>query len=160
MIRRILPLIALLVLPGGFVAAQEKLPDGAKVAKLEARPAAIKLTGPFTYSQILVTATLDSGETVDVTRAAMFDRPAGFVSIVNGLVRPTADGAGDIVVSLAGQSLKIPFTATTRSSVGFSGFQPSGRTPIAGSKFLGTFLINAAEPPHPPCQPKGSYPDG
>ena len=55
MIRRILPLIAVLVLPGGFAAAQEKLPDGAKLAKLEARPAAVKLTGPFTYAQILVT---------------------------------------------------------------------------------------------------------
>ena len=59
MIRRILPLIAVLALPGGFAAAQEKLPEGAKVAKLDARPAAIKLTGPFTYAQILVTATLD-----------------------------------------------------------------------------------------------------
>ena len=114
MIRRILPLLALLVLPGGFAAAQEKLPDGAKVAKLEARPAAIKLTGPFTYAQILVTATLDTGETVDVTRVAKIEVPANLAAVSpNGLVRPTADGTGDIAVSLGDKSLRIPLSVTT-----------------------------------------------
>ena len=113
MIRRILPLIAVLALPGGFVAAQEKLPDGAKVAKLDARPATIKLTGPFTYSQINITATLDTGEMLDVTRIAKIGTGKELVSISpNGLVRPIADGAGDIMVSLAGQTLKIPLTIT------------------------------------------------
>ena len=54
--------------------AQEKLPDGAKVAKLDVRPAAVELDGPFAYAQLLVTATLDNGETVDVDPLAKFDR--------------------------------------------------------------------------------------
>ncbi len=113
MIRRFLPLIALLALPGGFAAAQEKLPDGAKVAKLEARPAAIKLTGPFTYAQILVTATLDTGETVDVTRVAKIEVVKELVSFSpNGLVRPVTDGEGTIFITHGDKSLMIPLSVT------------------------------------------------
>ena len=108
MLRKFLPLLAVLVLPG-LAAAQEKLPDGAKIAKIEARPAAVKLDGPFAYSQILVTATLDSGEQIDVTRIATIQTPK-LVTAVNGLVRPVADGTGDIAVSLADKSVKIPLT--------------------------------------------------
>ena len=105
---RLLPIAAaiLLVAPG-FASAQEKLPDGAKVLKLEARPAAMKLDGPFAYSQILISARLDNGEVVDGTRIAKIDVP-GFVKIIAGLVRPVADGSGEIVVSVGSQSLRIP----------------------------------------------------
>jgi hypothetical protein len=91
--------------------AQEKLPDGAKVLKLEARPAAVKLTTPFAYSQLLVTATLDNGETADVTRIAKVESP-GVVGVAAGLVRPKADGSGDITVSLGGKSVKVPVTVS------------------------------------------------
>src|SRR5262249_58057420 len=53
--------------------AREQLPDGAKVLKLEVRPAAVKLTGPFAYSQLLVTAQLDGGETADVAPLGEFE---------------------------------------------------------------------------------------
>lgn len=112
MLRKFLPLIAVLVLPG-LAAAQEKLPDGAKVAKLDARPAAVKLTGPFAYSQILVTATLDSGEQVDVTRMAKLELVKQLVSFSpNGLVRPVTDGEGTIFISFAGQKLEIPLSVS------------------------------------------------
>ncbi|MDB5313638.1 MAG: hypothetical protein JWO38_7840, partial [Gemmataceae bacterium] len=110
---RLLPAVALLLAAPGFAAAQEKLPDGAKILKLEARPAAVTLTGPFAYAQLLVTARLDSGEAVDVTRIAKIETPAGLVALSPaGLVRPTADGAGDITVSLAGQAVKVPVTVS------------------------------------------------
>jgi len=112
MIRRFLPLIAILILPG-LAAAQEKLPDGAKVAKIEARPAAIKLAGPFAYSQILVTATLDTGERVDVTRMAKLELVKQLASFSpNGLVRPITDGEGTIFVSFAGQKIEIPLSVS------------------------------------------------
>ena len=112
MIRRLLPLIAVLVLPG-LAVAQEKLPDGAKVAKLDARPAAVKLTGPYTYSQILVTATLDTGEVVDVTRIAKLAIGKVLVSFSpNGLVRPITDGEGTIFITLADKKLEIPLSVT------------------------------------------------
>jgi hypothetical protein len=89
--------------------AQEKLPDGAKVTKLEVRPTKVELSGPFAYSQLLVTATLDSGETLDATRIATITPPK-FVTNSAGLVRPTADGSGVISVSLAGTSASVPLT--------------------------------------------------
>src|SRR4051794_22865150 len=97
--------------PAKAVAAPEPaadgLPAGAKVTKLDVRPAVVKLTGPFSYSQLIVTATLDSGDTLDVTRLAKIDAPKAVAVSANGQVRPIADATGDIAVSLAGQSAKI-----------------------------------------------------
>ena len=70
----------------------------------------IKITkGPFAYAQLLVTATLDNGETIDATRLAKITPPA-FAAATAGLVRPTADGSGDIAVSLAGTSASVSLT--------------------------------------------------
>src|SRR5262245_55159772 len=94
--RFFLPAVALvaLALP---VSAQEKLPDGAKVTKLQVRPTKIELTGPFAYSQLFVTATLDNGETLDATRLAQIAAPKGVAAANSaGLVRPVGDGSGDI----------------------------------------------------------------
>ncbi len=109
---RILVAGALLVAFGPAAVAQEKLPDGAKVTKLDVRPTKIELSGPFAYSQLLVTATLDNGETMDATRLAIPERKSGLVTIVNGLVRPTTDGTGDITVSLGDQTVKVPVSGT------------------------------------------------
>src|SRR5262245_56509826 len=102
---RIVAIALVFALPG-FSPAQEKLPDGAKVTRLDVRPAKIELNGPFAYGQLLVTATLDNGETADVTRISKVEAPK-FATATAGLVRPTADGNGDITVSLGGQSAKI-----------------------------------------------------
>ncbi len=91
--------------------AQEKLPDGAKVTKLDVHPAKVELTGPFAYSQLLVTATLDNGDIIDATRMAKITVPKTATVNAVGLVRPTADGVGDIAVSLAGLNANIPFSA-------------------------------------------------
>src|SRR4051812_15319948 len=80
----------------------EKLPDGAKVVRLAVTPAAVKLTGPFAYTQLLVTAHLDGGITADVTRIAKLTAPPLVAVSPAGLVRPAADGSGDITVSLGG----------------------------------------------------------
>ena len=48
--------------------AQEKLPPGAKVAKIEVTPATVALKNPYEYRQLLVTGVLESGERIDVTR--------------------------------------------------------------------------------------------
>src|SRR5262249_30696414 len=108
---RLIPAFALLLAVPGFAPAQEKLPDVAKVAKLDVRPARVELNGPFAYAQLLVTATLDNGETADVTRIAKIDAPASVVAHA-GLVRPSADGSGEIAISLGGQSVKVPTTVT------------------------------------------------
>ncbi|MCE9564537.1 MAG: DUF1549 domain-containing protein [Planctomycetes bacterium] len=99
--------------------AQEKLPDGTKVAKLDVRPTQIDLNGPFAYSQLIVTATLNNGETMDATRIATITTKPGLATQTNGLFRPVADGKDDIAVSLDGQSVKVPLNVT-----GFAGQKP------------------------------------
>jgi hypothetical protein len=100
--------LAALALMTGSVTAQEKLLPGAKVVKLEAAPASITLKSPFEYCQVLVTGVLSTGEKVDVTRVAKAE-PSAQVSITpTGVVRPTADGTGQVRFSLEGQSVAVP----------------------------------------------------
>jgi hypothetical protein len=101
--------LAVLLLTAAGVRAQEKLPPGAKVVKVEVRPERVELNTPFEYRQLLVTGVLDSGERVDLTRQAKFEAPAGLVKISEaGQVRPAGDGNGEIKLSAAGQSAVIP----------------------------------------------------
>ena len=90
---RFLPAVALLLAAPAFAAAQEKLPAGANVTRIDVWPAKVELTRPFAYAQLLVTATLDNGETADVTRIATYELPAGFTQKA-GLVRAASDGSG------------------------------------------------------------------
>ncbi|MFM8274021.1 MAG: DUF1549 domain-containing protein, partial [Gemmata sp.] len=90
--------------------AQDKLPDGATVARLDVRPAKVELKGPFAYSQLLVLATLDTGETLDATRIARITVPKS-ATVTAGLVRPTQDGTGDITVALAGRTVTLTYSA-------------------------------------------------
>ncbi len=87
-------------------AADEVLPPGSQVAALESQPPAIELHERFDYRQVLITATLTSGEHVDVTRMAKLDKAADCVDVSpTGLVRPKADGKAELKFSLAGQSV-------------------------------------------------------
>jgi hypothetical protein len=108
-------MVAALALAAGSFSAEktdEPLPPGRKVARLEVTPASITLKNPYVYSQLLVTAVLDSGERVDVTRTVQVDKP-GLVSVSpRGQVRPTADGAGQLKFTLAGQSAVVPVTVS------------------------------------------------
>ncbi|MDY3562852.1 DUF1553 domain-containing protein [Gemmata sp. JC673] len=104
--------VVLLLALGPAVFAQEKLPDGAKVVRLTAHPAKVQLAGPFSYAQLLVTATLDGGDVVDVTRIAKVTAPKAATVSPAGLVRPVADGAGEIEIALAGQAVRVPLAVT------------------------------------------------
>jgi hypothetical protein len=95
-------------------ATPEKLPPGARVARLEVQPSRIDLKNPYAYTQLLVTAQLASGERIDVTRMVQIDRPNNLLRISpTGLVRPLADGQGSLSIRLEGQ--------TTTASVSVSG---------------------------------------
>jgi hypothetical protein len=87
----------------------EKLPPGAKLARLEAMPARVALCGPFDYAQLLITGVLASGERVDVTRMARLEVPAGILKATDrGLLRPVGDGMGTLHVALEGQTVSVP----------------------------------------------------
>ena len=89
-------------------AADEKLPPNAKVLRLDARPSAIELTQPFAYAQLVVTAQLDGGGTADVTRLAAVSVPGVVKVSPTGLVRPAANGTGELPASIGGASVAIP----------------------------------------------------
>ncbi len=89
----------------------EKLPPGRKVVRLETQPASIELKHQYDYRQLLLTGHLDNGDQIDVTRIAQVEQPANLVKISpRGLVRPVADGQGQLKFSLAGQSVAVPVT--------------------------------------------------
>src|SRR3954447_23295948 len=102
-------LVGLALTAGAPAWAQEKLPPNVQVIRLETHPTAIDLKNPFEYSQLLVTGQLSSGEKIDVTRMAQIEAPAAVAKVSpTGLVRPVADGAGDLRITLAGQSATVP----------------------------------------------------
>ncbi len=113
MMPRILYSTIVLTLLSGIAGAQDKLPENAKVVKIEARPTAIDLKHPFDYTQLLLSATLDSHDVVDVTRMARIEVPSTLVKIsAAGQVRPVMDGKGELKVTLNGQTLVVPVTVT------------------------------------------------
>ena len=76
--------------------AQESLPPGAKVVRLEATPASVALKHPYDYRQLLITAVLDSGDRIDATRMAKIIAPTAVKPSAGGQIRPVADGTGEL----------------------------------------------------------------
>jgi hypothetical protein len=101
--------LTLTLLFAGRAAAQETLPSGAKVNRLEITPKKIELTHCYDYRQVLVTGILASGERVDLTRLATATAPAKIARVSDrGQVRPLADGMGEIKFSAGGQTATVP----------------------------------------------------
>jgi hypothetical protein len=92
--------------------AQEKQPPGTKLVRLDATPGTLTLKTPFAYAQVVLTGTLDNGDRIDVTRMVQIDKPANVTVSPGGLVRPTADGTGQIKFSLAGVTATVPVTVS------------------------------------------------
>jgi WD40 repeat protein len=87
----------------------ESLPAGAKVASLDVIPAELRFSRPFEYAQMVVTARLETGEAVDVTRAVDAKVSADVVAVsAAGLVQPKADGEAKLVLTLGGKTTTLP----------------------------------------------------
>jgi hypothetical protein len=105
---------AILVLLGGTLPLHaesppvEKLPPGTKVVALDVTPKSVALTGAYAYSQLVVTAKLDSGDIADVTRLATWAAPASVRVNAAGQVRPVGDGTGEVTATLGRQSVRVP----------------------------------------------------
>src|SRR5262245_40831700 len=101
-----LALIALVSLSGCTIAQTPK------IVRLDVAPKAIELKTPFEYRQLLVTGVTESGDRIDLTRAAKLEVP-DFVKVASsGQLRPGADGTGNIKVTVEGQSGAIPVQIT------------------------------------------------
>jgi hypothetical protein len=115
--KRCLFLMALLVGSAPFGFAQEKLPPGAKVTKVEVTPARIELKSPFEYRQLLVTGILSNGDRVDLTRMTEFTTPKAVKTSEFGQVRPVADGAGELKYAVQGQKGSIPVKVSGQKKI-------------------------------------------
>ena len=91
----------------------EALPPGAKVTALAVQPESIAFTGPYASTQLLVTATLESGEKIDVTRQAKFAAPDSLKVSATGSVRPVKAGTGSIAVTLGAMTAKVETSVPT-----------------------------------------------
>jgi hypothetical protein len=118
----------ILALFATVASAQETLPTGAKVTKLETTPASIVLKTPFDYSQLLVTATLASGEQVDVTRMVNFTAPEQVKISPPGLIRPAVDGEGTLSISYQNYFSSVPFVAEMNKNYTLSITTADGRS--------------------------------
>lgn len=89
-------------------------------ARLEIFPASIKLTGPRSRMQIVVTGYYADGSIQDLTRASQVSLgDAAIATLDNMVVRPLKDGATEIVVSAGGQQAKAALEVT-----GYAAAQP------------------------------------
>jgi hypothetical protein len=91
-------------------AASEKLPAGMIIQSITVEPATISIDSPVSYAQLVLTATTNTGEKVDVTRMAEVTAPALVQVSATGQVRPKADGSGKIVLRVGGKSVEVPVT--------------------------------------------------
>lgn len=106
-------LLCLTLLLAPFVARAndaETLPPTLKVKSIAALPAPIKLVGPHDYRQLLITATLESGETADLTRMVeLVGEAPKFVSVTpNRLISAAADGAENLTFRYGEHYVVIP----------------------------------------------------
>ena len=101
----------ILALGAGAPAAgvEEALPADARITALVAQPPAVRLVNKYDYAQLLITARTAEGGELDVTRLAKPERTPSQVAVSpRGVVTALADGAAELVFSLAGQTVKIP----------------------------------------------------
>ncbi|EAQ78308.1 DUF1549 and DUF1553 domain-containing protein [Blastopirellula marina] len=107
--RILLSLLLALAVSLGSIRAENTIPAGKRLVKVDVWPERIELDSPFAYAQVLVTGTLDSGEIVDLTRVVeRQDESTQFKITPNGLVSPVADGETQLVLKYADQDVSVP----------------------------------------------------
>jgi hypothetical protein len=100
--------IALILVLVGAALAEDKLPPGTKLTKIEAFPAEITLKTPYQYRQLLLTGILDNGDRVDVTRLAKAETAPLVKTSERGQVRPEKDGESKLRFLLNDQAIDVP----------------------------------------------------
>lgn len=96
------------------------LPAAELVQRIDVQPSSdVTLSSPYEYVQLLVTAILKDGSSVDVTRFAEFDATENLGVADHGLARPLSNGDGKLTIRFGGQEQTVPvsinFAATEKS---------------------------------------------
>ncbi|MEO2016795.1 MAG: DUF1549 domain-containing protein [Fuerstiella sp.] len=98
-----------LVWSGSPLIRKSDLPKGTTVTALTTHPSAVELKNPFDYVQLFVSATLNTGEIIDVTRNVTVQHDGAVVDVTkSGFVKPTADGQGKLLVKLGERTVEVP----------------------------------------------------
>jgi hypothetical protein len=91
----------------------ETLPAGAQVMSLEVQPAKVVINGRYEAAQLIITAKLASGDSLDVTRIAKLQATGAVAEVTPlGQVKPLAGGDGSIRVALGDKSATVPVEVT------------------------------------------------
>ncbi len=88
----------------------EALPADAKITGLEIQPSEIELNGRYAAVQLVITARLQSGDTIDATRFAQLTLEGEPVATISprGQLAPVMNGAGTLKAKLGGQEASAP----------------------------------------------------
>jgi len=90
-------------------APTESLPEEDAVVALEVTPGEVHLNHRYDYRQLLITATLASGQRIDATRMATIVPATEIVTVSpTGVVRPLADGETSLAIRLGEQESQLP----------------------------------------------------
>jgi Protein of unknown function (DUF1553)/Protein of unknown function (DUF1549) len=112
MFRSPLPIVTLAsaAFAGSVALAVDPRPVCPPIVKLRVDPQRLVLDGPGCRFSLLVSGETNRGESVDLTRAAMyFSRDSGLVEIgPDGVAQSVADGPSQIEVRAAGKTLTVP----------------------------------------------------
>lgn len=91
----------------------ETLPKDAEIVSVDVSPSSIELKNRFDYVQLIVTAKLKSGATLDVTRSAKLTIAAKNAELLpGGLVVGRSDGPATLAVSVGGKETTVPVKVT------------------------------------------------
>ena len=104
--------LALCCAPLPVIGADESGPPTIEIgqpARIEVFPPAVKLAGPRSQAQLVVTGHYADGSLQDLTRASQFASTQSEIATVqNAVVRPHADGQSEIAVVVAGRAAIVP----------------------------------------------------
>ena len=91
----------------------EALPEGTNVTALTVQPEAINLKNTFDYTQLLISATLNTGDIVDVTRTAQLQQDGTLIDITkSGFIKAKADGQSKLIIVVADKTVELPITVS------------------------------------------------
>ncbi len=89
----------------------EAKPSVEAIESILISPARINFASPYDYTQLIVTAVVGDGLTIDITRTCQIDVPDWITLTADGLLRPIRDGAGTVSVQLGKQKQTIDVSA-------------------------------------------------
>ena len=94
-------------------AKPESAAKGRKIVGIDVHPASITIGRPTDYVQVLVSAKLDDGNTIDITRTGKWSVEGGVGHVsAHGLFSPTRNGRGKLIGELGGRRVELPVVVT------------------------------------------------